>query len=163
MEAFFFFFFSHLPGGGKKVEHLFFFLSFFAAWSSLGSVTIYGVNSTYRVHTPLFSHRSIHKNKFHGSFGGAQMNSYVANPNFGSLYMAEHVQYCIHPFHITKREAKSAPVFKQKNGQTSFCCKVRVFCEHTIIEGPLIIQDVEKLWRKRIGSSCGMFLRSYPL
>ena len=29
---------------------------------------------------------------------------------------------------------KSATVFKQKNGQIFFCCRVRVFCEHAIID-----------------------------
>lgn len=81
------------------------------------------------------------------------MNSYIAIPGFGSPYVAEYAQYCIYPFRITKREAESAIVFKQKNGQTSFCCRVCVFCEHAVIEGPLIIQDGEKLCRKRIGSS----------
>ena len=56
------------------------------------------------------------------------MNSYVANPGFGSPCMTEYAQYCIYPFRITKREVKSAAVFKQKNGQASFCCKVCVFC-----------------------------------
>lgn len=64
---------------------------------------------------------------------------------------------------LPRGEAKSATVFKQKNGQTSFCCKVCVFCGYALIEGSLIIQDVEKPCRERVESSCGMFLRCYAL
>lgn len=58
--------------------------------------------------------------------------------------MAEHAQYCIYAFCITKREGKICSIFKQKNGQTFFCCKVCVFCGYAMVEASLIIQDGEQ-------------------